>query len=152
MKPPQEALDLAIVSAALSPCGKSRRGVVVFDTNQRNLILAQGCNYLPIGRCNGSDICQATCAARCRHAEENATVDALVGIGTGGDVSGLEVVHIETIEGVPQSSGAPSCYHCSGFMLASGIAAVWLLHEHGWHQYEIEEFHRLSLEMHGMQP
>lgn len=153
MKPPQHVVALALAMANDSPCKKSQRGAVVFDPARDNEVLGLAFNGLPAGRCDGSDRCRSTCAARCQHAEARATIDAMSLAWTKSDQSRRpDMLHIKTVDGKPVASGSPSCYRCSGLMLDRGVAAVWLLHDSGWHRYEIEEFHRLSLETHGMQP
>lgn len=50
----------------------------------------------------------------------------------------------------PVPSGPPSCIECAKLMLAVGVHAVWLLHEHGWQRYPMEEFYRLTLKELGL--
>ncbi len=136
-EPPAEAIATAIRYSCLSRC-RSKRGAVTFlgDT-----VLTAGFNdrvapYV----CDGSLSCKAYCRVTAIHAEQA----ALVNVGT--NLRGCDLLHVKTVDGQLVPSGPPSCVQCSKLAVAFGIAAVWLYHPDGWRRYDVQEFHRLSVD------
>jgi len=141
----QEALKLATETASLSPCCKSKRGVVVWKPGEA-MPAAVGFNHPPKGfTCDGSRACRAHCNKLCLHAEE----DALLNVPEK-DVSEYELVHVKAVDGEAVASGEPSCWQCSRKMLDKGIKRVWLLHEDGLVPYTARTFHRMTLDYCGL--
>lgn len=143
----RDALDRAIDVGLLSPCAKSRRGVVIFHREEG--VVAVGCNHPPQPfACDGSAGCREHCGKVCVHAESAALHDlrrrSPIAQGP------LEMLHVKVVghEGVP--SGSPSCWQCSREVLEAGIATFWLLHEDGLHAYSAEDFHAATLRHHGL--
>ena len=72
--PPDEVVRLAVQAAQLSPCAKSKRGVIAWLPERPGLrplmrVLGEGHNAPPIGyRCDGSAKCRASCGKVCEHA------------------------------------------------------------------------------------
>lgn len=145
---PEAALDIAAKVAAIYPlCRKSQRGVTIFHPDSGDSIYAV--NGPPKGfRCDGSAACRASCRDVAVHAEARAILYA----GERGFQlrKGWELLHVKVADGALVPSGPPSCVRCSALILESGIAKVWLLHEDGLRAYHAVEFHRLSLEYHGL--
>ena len=135
--PPAHVILRAIAEGRDSPCGKSKRGVVIYDPHTTNSIV-RGRNAPALGVCGNDDVCRAACARICIHAEQ----DSLL---RGFDVVGADLVHVKVIDGVLVPSGGPSCVECSKLILAAGVDGVWLYHAEGWRRYSAEEFHRLTL-------
>lgn len=132
----------------MSPCAKSKRGVVVF--HRREGIVATGFNHPPQPfRCDGSEECRTHCNKVCVHAETAALHDLrrqLVPLRP----STLEMLHVKVVEGVAVASGPPSCWQCSREILVARVSLVWLLHEEGLRSYTAEEFHTLTLQHCGL--
>lgn len=139
MQPPSHIVDLAVEISVMSPC-RSKRGAVVFQPSNGNLV-SHGYNYKPRGfGCDGSEVCKQTCRTEAIHAEQQA-------LFAGGKwVEGSDLLHVRTIDGLVVPSGGPSCAQCSKLALVTGIVGVWLFHETGWRRYAIVEFHQLSIE------
>lgn len=136
-RPPQDAIDLAISTSALSPC-RSKRGAVIASPHVSGLVA--GFNYKPGSvECDGSAACKLRCGIEAVHAEQNALMRCLF-------PRGATMVHVKTEDGKLVPSGGPSCVECSKLMLHAGVEAMWLFHESGWRKYPMEDFHRLSLE------
>lgn len=144
-----DALRAAIMQAILSPCSKSKRGVVIF--NREFGPLGGGHNHPPRGfRCDGSEACRHACNKLCVHAEVAAMRHST-------RTSGMllfkdnELLHVKVgADGFAAPSGEPSCWQCSREILDHGIKTVWLLHatESGdtyLRSYSAEEFHELTL-------
>lgn len=143
-----QALQRAIEMAATRPlCQKSHRGVILFHPDREGCTLAV--NGPPAGfKCDGSTACRAACRDVAVHAEARAI---LGGLARGYRLrEGWQLLHVKVADGAPVPSGPPSCVRCSALILESGIAKVWLLHEDGLRAYDAVEFHRLSLEYHGL--
>jgi len=145
MTPPDWVIELAAREAARSPCAKSKRGVVMWVRGSQVAIL--GHNRPALGECEGSDRCRRDCARRCVHAEQMAL---LVGSETSADVEPLsdwDLLHLKVdSDGMPLSSGGPSCLECSKLILHAGIGGVWLLQQgQGWVRRTADEFHRVTL-------
>ena len=142
----QEVLQRAIQVGSRSPCRKSQRGVVLWRPSEG--VLGEGFNHLP-GRflCDGSKACRSGCSKLCVHAEMAALFDALK---QGHSVKGAEMLHVKVVNGVPVSSGPPSCWQCSRHLLEARIEGMWLLHEDGLCRSRVEEFHRMTLQHCGL--
>lgn len=138
-----DALKAAVELANLSPCSKSKRGVVIFN---RYRVLGRGYNHPPGPFiCAGDDACRAACGRICIHAEQAALLD----YEQGGDDTELLHVKVEGAQAVP--SGPPSCWQCSRLiLLVPDIQGVWLLHEAGLRRYSSIEFHRETLRTCGL--
>lgn len=149
-----QALQRAIEMAVTRPlCQKSHRGVILFHPDRDGCTLAV--NGPPRGfKCDGSPACRAACRDVAVHAEARAIMDALEhGTSLRDDLmgsAGWELLHVKVIDGAAVPSGPPSCVRCSALILEAGISKVWLLHEDGLKSYTAVEFHRLSLEHHGL--
>lgn len=136
LQPPTYIIQLAIEASQCSPC-RSKRGVAIFN---RSDLVTVGYNHKPSGfECDGSTTCKATCRVEAVHAEQAALLSA------DWRVLGAEMLHVKTVDGALVPSGGPSCVQCSKLILAAGIEAMWLYQNDGWHRYEADEFHRLSL-------
>lgn len=136
-----DALRDAVWVAGFSRCIKSQRGVVVFRRDSGRLTV--GSNFQPPPfNCDGSETCREACNRLCLHAETvaltNLDVDA---IGR----KGLEMLHVETVDGKAVPSGEPSCWQCSRMIAWIGIERMWLLHDDGLRSYTADEFHELTL-------
>lgn len=146
------ALRDATEFATLSPCQKSKRGVVIF-TNEG--LLSWGYNAQPFPfTCDGSAACRKNCNQLCVHAEmaallhlENPIFDRRSSVMRGLD---RELLHVKVVNGLPVASGPPSCLQCSRLILHCAIAKVWLLHEDGLRMYSAIDFHQKTLEHHGL--
>lgn len=137
----QDALIAATIAGQLSPCQKSKRGVVIFHREEG--VLGTGFNAQPGPfRCDGSEACRANCNKLCVHAEMAALHDAA---RQEHSLVGAEMLHIKVVDGLPVASGQPSCWQCSREVLASEIQWFWLLHDHGLERYSAEEFHEQTL-------
>lgn len=135
----ERLLPQAAAAAVRSPCAKSQRGVLIFRCD--GSIVATGHNAQPPPfTCDGSEACRAGCGKLCVHAE----VAALRGIGLARPAD-LHLLHVKVVHGVAVPSGPPSCWQCSREILATGIAAVWLLHEEGVCMYTSDHFHAQTL-------
>lgn len=143
---PEKALDVAVQAGGMSPCAKSKRGVVIWT--RVGGVYARGWNHPPEGfRCHGDDACRAACGKVAIHAEMDALINAhRVGIPVGGK----EMLHIKVVNGKAVPSGPPSCVHCSKHLIHAGLSGMWLLHEDGLKRYTVQEFHRLTLEHLGL--
>jgi deoxycytidylate deaminase len=139
---PAEALAYAVMIGSQSPCAKSKRGVVVFQTGgaMPAQFIASGCNGPPPPfTCDGSAACRANCGKVAIHAEDRAIR------GAGPLAEGADLLHVKVENGRAVASGGPSCWQCSRTVVDAGIEGVWLLHEDGLRRYEAAEFHRLTL-------
>ena len=128
----------------MSPCAKSKRGVVVWDTGGH--IVSGACNSPPPPfKCDGSSRCLANCGELCVHAETAALQNVPQGL------TNLHMLHVKVVNKAVVPSGYPSCHRCSSQMLAhSALCAMWLLHEEGLRRYDMKEFHLLSLRAKGL--
>jgi deoxycytidylate deaminase len=140
MTPPVNVVREAIRVARLSPCAKSKRGVVTFDDKG---IRASASNGPPPGfRCDGSDACRAACPKVAVHAEQRA-------LFLEERVYGEEMLHVKVFGGELVPGGGPSCPDCSKLILEAGIVAMWLYEHRGneavWVRYTAEDFHRRTL-------
>lgn len=115
----EEVLQEAASNAGLSPCVKSKRGVVIFD---QKTVYGYGYNHPPKGfTCDGSEECRANCGKICVHAEQDALIKA------GAYCSELEMLHVKLDEqGYAVAGGPPSCPDCSKLILDAGIKTMWL--------------------------
>lgn len=131
------AMEIATKVAAMSPCQKSQRGVVIFHRERG--VLATGFNHPPPGfRCDGV-VCRQHCDKVCIHAENEAL--ALLGAAA----QGAELLHMKVVDEVAVPTGGPSCWQCSREILNRGIGTVWLLHENGLARYSADRFHVITL-------
>lgn len=144
-----DALSHATAIARMSPCKKSKRGVLVFN---RRGPLGGGFNGPPPGFvCDGSPECRAACPKVCNHAEARALLEALSFARRSPTepldivLHGAELLHIKVVDGEPVPSGPPSCWQCSRLILDCGISKVWLVHADGLKSYTADEFHEATL-------
>lgn len=145
---PEQALERAVLMGARSPCAKSKRGVVIWDPEERDIMIG-ACNHPPTGFvCDGSEECRGHCSKVCVHAEVAAIVAAAKGDRSLG--SYMQMLHVKVVDEKAVPSGPPSCTDCSKYILQSGIGTMWLLHEDGLKSYTAEEFHELSLKHKGL--
>ncbi len=131
----------------LSPCAKSKRGVVIWHGNR---FLATGFNAPPEPFfCDGSAACRRDCGKICVHAEQAALLKCQYF-----PLIGASMAHVKMVDGKPVPSGGPSCPDCSKKILFSGVETMWLLEERPqldvgfvptWVPYTAFEFHRLTL-------
>lgn len=135
------ALSKAIEMSSYSLCGKSKRGVVIWNPFGNNWV--GGWNEPPdTFMCQEIDICEKYCGQLCVHAEQNALLKAGPHM-----VAPLELLHVKTVDGKAVPSGKPSCLECSKLILAVGvnIKVVWLLHVGGLQAYGAREFHEETM-------
>lgn len=140
-----DALVEAVEVGKLSPCMKSKRGVVLFHREEG--VVGKGFNHPPrTFRCDGSDACRENCARLCIHAEAAAFHNYTWKRHEAGvHVSELEMLHVKVVDGQSVASGPPSCWQCSPHVVEAGIKTFWLLHEDGLKPYEPVEFHEKTL-------
>ena len=143
--PPPNVVRAAIRIARVSPCAKSKRGVVTFDWVG---VRTTAHNAPPRGfTCDGSDACRASCSKVAVHAEQRALL--LDDIVAGEERLPKEMLHVKVVGGALVPSGGPSCPDCSKLILESGIVAMWLYElrdgQPTWIRYEAAEFHRQTL-------
>jgi len=139
-----DALKDAVDFAMLSPCQKSKRGVIIFNASA---VFAHGINGPPRPFvCTGDEACRAACGKISVHAEQRALMSYVPGRDTE-----AYLLHVKAEDGVAVPSGPPSCWQCSRLILDElTIRGVWLLHEDGLRLYTPYEFHRLTLEHCGL--
>lgn len=136
-KPPDHVIAMAVERAMLSPCAKSKRGVVIYEPrpdpeDDMVTIVATGHNGPPRPmRCDGSAECRRDCPKICMHAEERAIVainkDEWQRFGADGfDLRHLDLVHVKAEAGQLVPGGGPSCWQCSRTILDELIGGVWL--------------------------
>lgn len=141
-----EALGRAVGIGLLSPCAKSRRGVVLFHREEG--VVAAGFNHPPFPfACNGSSQCREHCNKICVHAEMSA-LHAFRRRRSPLAPADLEMLHVKVVGRQAVPSGNPSCWQCSREVLEAGIPTFWLLHEDGLRSYSAEEFHAATLRHH----
>jgi deoxycytidylate deaminase len=152
---PPHVVEYAVTRGARSPCGKSKRGAVVFDPYNGEII-SGGSNRLPDGVCAAAlpvvneaaaEACRRSCGTRCVHAEAKAILRTYPHDRAGRQ---LEIVHVKVVDGAAVASGPPSCVPCAALILEARIEAAWLLHEYGWIRYMAADFYRLSCEAKGL--
>lgn len=141
----EQIVDFAVACGAMSPCAKSKRGVVIMREN--GSVIGHGFNHPPAGRgCTGDDACRTACGQLCVHAE----MDALRSLDWR-HAGPLDVVHVKVVDGVLVPGGGPSCSSCARDMLDDGrVIAVWLFHTEGWRRYPIAEFYDLTMRACGL--
>lgn len=159
-EPPRQVIvDLAVESANLSPCKKSKRGAVLYIPYE--VVYGTGFNKPPGNLvCTGDKQCKVRCGKWCSHAESQAIKDAILhgaceqfcpkASPSKVDLSHYDLLHIKTVDGKPVPSGPPSCWQCAREVLETGIEGVWLLHEEGWTYYSGQEFHAKTMEYCGI--
>lgn len=149
MAPPEDMIELAVKTARLSPCAKSKRGVVVFGRDEEMVddvdAIANGFNGQPPPfECDGTFHCKKTCAKRCIHAEDRAIRQAVAVLVAGngrhlrsrqviveslslGDLRRYEAVHVKLdAHGDLTWGGGPSCWQCSRTVMDVNLGAFWL--------------------------
>lgn len=162
--PHASLIGQAVKTALMSPCMKSKRGVVIFRARPEIFRMADildvagtcglvyGFNHPPAGfQCERNDVCRAACSKVAVHAEQH----ALVRLREVGALRGrVEALHVKVVDGVLVAGGGPSCVECSKLLLEAGVSAMWLYEARPegdtWVRYEMERFHFLSLEAHGL--
>lgn len=129
----------AVDWAKMSPCAKSKRGVVILQVD--GTVAGCGFNHPPDGlRCTGDDACRAACGKICVHAEMMALRNA------GASAGPLELVHVKVVDGELVPGGGPSCSPCARDLLDDGrVVAVWLFHVDGWRRYGLADFYALTI-------
>lgn len=142
-RPPSGAIYVATVAAKESTCAKSKRGVAIVAANGTVPVMAANGPPAPF-KCDGSVACRAACNRVAVHAEERAIIKH------GLALPGTQLVHVKVVDRRIVPSGPPSCWQCSRMIVGAGIETVWLYHHDGWRAYSAEEFHRLTLEHHGL--
>jgi hypothetical protein len=177
--PPDRYIDIAIATAGLSPCAKSKRGAVVFDPLSRGEGIGEwpmpiGVGYngqphipgVPESPCDGSAECRRDCAKICEHAEARAIREACLSWKTKTlavhkslgirPLQLYELVHVKVVGGHLVPGGPPSCWQCSREILSIGLAAVWLYLDEPsaprWRRYTANEFHGETLHNAGLHP
>lgn len=142
--PPDYVIEVARRVGALSPCAKSKRGVVLFNQERADrvnnatgiepaseierfrdefVIVSRGFNGPPVGfGCANTGACRSNCAAVCMHAEQRAILTA---VGAD-DVADLELVHVKVMDGAVVAGGPPSCLQCSRLVVEVALRGVWL--------------------------
>lgn len=137
-------LSIAVDVAKGSPCAKSRRGVVIFDSLGH--VVGRGFNSPPCGwTCARTEECRANCRNICVHAEQAAILDA------GRIVLGMQMLHIEIDDaGHPLTADkGPTCLECAKLILAAGIKTMWLYQQNegtrGLTPYPGFDFHLQTL-------
>lgn len=162
--PPASLIEAAVKAALMSPCMKSKRGVVIFRARPEIFRRADvlddagtcafiyGFNHPPARfTCAGDEACRAACSKVAVHAEQH----ALVRLREVGSLRGrVEALHVKVVDGALVAGGGPSCVECSKLLLEAGVSAMWLYEARPdggvWIRYEMERFHFLSLEAHGL--
>lgn len=149
-----EAASVAVQWARMSPCAKSKRGVVIFHPGTGE-IRGRGYNAQPgLYACTGDDACRAACGKRCVHAEVRAIRDAIAHRATWSPMPtllpGLEALHVKIgDDGELVASGGPRCASCSREVLDVGIAGFWL-YDGLWQRWDARAFHEESLRASGI--
>ncbi len=161
-QPPDYVIEEARRAGAESPCAKSKRGVVLFDSGLHaarvranvqlgravidSIVISSGFNGPPEGfTCSGTMMCKSHCRDVCVHAEARAilavnTVDQTYLVRMTNMVrqwrfplAGLDLVHVKVVDGAAVSGGPPSCLQCSTLIVEVGLRGVWLLEAQRWH-------------------
>ncbi len=118
----QQALMLATITGKVSPCAKSKRGVVIFHPDKTDFYSANNSPPYPF-YCNGSAECIAACGNVAVHAEQRAIGLALQRENLS---EGWQMVHAKVVNGELVAGGQPSCIQCSKIILECGITKMWL--------------------------
>lgn len=154
-----DAMAAAIAAGACSPCAKSKRGVVIFNSKG---VISIGYNHPPEPmRCDGSEACRASCRYLCIHAEEDAMQHIIVlssqerlrvcsnwqgRIGYMDPATPLQLLHVKVEDGKAVPSQGPSCWQCSRTILGTQkISQVWLMLDDGLCSYTPLDFHEQTL-------
>lgn len=143
--PDPRYIEMATEMGAMSPCEKSRRGVVIWfvgwPPGTPDAVVDH--NRPASGDCDGSEACRAACSKICIHAEQGAIFSALHLIHDDrARLRGAELLHVKVVDGAPVPGGPPSCVDCSKLILESGISGVWLWEvERGWVRRDAYTFH-----------
>jgi hypothetical protein len=137
------ALEKAIEIARLSPCAKSKRGVIAWHPLFGNWVKAF--NSPPeMFPCSGSQLCKSMCSDIAIHAEERAMF-RFISMYPSFNRDEVELLHIKVIGGEPVASKEPSCLRCSTRLLDFEFKGIWLLEDSGLKFYEADEFHRATI-------
>lgn len=144
-----EALKYAVEQARLSPCIKSKRGVIIWDDVN---IHGLGFNSPPDGFiCQKNALCRQNCSKYCIHAEQAAILNSRGVEETEGVFGTVNMLHVKILNNEAVSSGGPSCIDCSKLILGSKfIEIMWLLENRGdgdkLYSYTAKEFHTITME------
>ncbi len=144
-------IPAAVRMASISPCAKSKRGVVIIqDARNGPTIRATGYNAPPTGfACDGSEACRAACGKVCNHAEAAAIYDLTANRQLPHE--SLHMLHVKAVDGIAVASGPPSCWQCSRMIVDCNlIEKMWLLHTVAGGSivpvaYTPDEFHEQTL-------
>lgn len=159
-QPDQYMIDSALREAAKSPC-RSKRGVVLFNMTT-GAFRGSGHNGPPaMLPCPGREKCAGNCGKRSVHAEVRALRDAEV-YGRHHDLSDIDRIHVELVDGGVKPCGGSSCWQCAREILDVGfVKGVWLYErmpqDDGselklWNRYSAERFYATTLRNCGMEP
>ncbi len=139
----------AVGMARLSPCGKSKRGAVVFRGER---ILGRGFNAPTPPHCCLPERCSLFCRSFAVHAERNACYEAL---SKGFDLTGASILHIKIKNHQIVPVDEASCLDCSSYLMilkrdGMPLRELILMHEDEgdsrvYKAHTIEEFFQNSL-------
>lgn len=171
LEPPANVVAEAVRIGAESPCAKSKRGVVIWLSDQdlshlagcldgvRYVVEACAHNARPDGPCDGSDACRRDCGKVAVHAEEAAILkcadlrswaEEWFRNGHRKQIV-VEMLHVKVVDGQAVPGGPPSCWQCSRLILAAKVDYMWLLEDgRGWVRRTAEDFHRETLQNCGL--
>ena len=157
-EPPTEVITLAVGMARMSPCAKSKRGVVAYSDAQAPhlspIILGLGYNHPALGICDGSPECKRDCAKLCTHAEAAAVREAMERAPSRSMDSEhpIYLVHVKVVQSYMVPGGGPSCWQCSKLIIDhTAIRGVWLYEttvsapDPEWKFYTSGDFHIATL-------
>lgn len=119
------------MAAGHGQCLKTKRGAVIIDSEGEILSIGsiRDCPRR-FDECFNTKDFNCTCV----HAEEDA-LSAVINIPPGS-----KMIHLKfNEEGEPVPSARRFCPKCVGLMRARGIEQLWLYHEDGWEEHNIEE-------------
>lgn len=169
--PPVWAIIAAADAARVSPCQKSKRGVVayrLYDHKDADKHYAApghphwfGFNGPPLrrgidggfmmhtdkGACDGSAACRSVCGQRCVHAEQRCIIGSAFAIEP---AYNRVLVHVKVTDKRVVAGKGPSCAECSKLVSDSGVEGIWLFEDRGgdppvWRYYNCFEFHEQTL-------
>lgn len=127
--------------AKRSPCKRSKRGVVLVDSEVWTPV-SYGWNHPPC-----PFVCRGYCGHSCKEDVIHAEMDALIRLGEmrlSTQNKNLTLILAKMKEGRLFPSDLPSCKDCSKYLLQANFEGVWLYHVGGWKFYPMLEFHELS--------
>ncbi len=134
--------DLALKLAGHSPCVNDKRGVVIVYNSR---VIGKGLNAPPEGFKCEPEYCKPICKTYVIHAEMNAIFDAIKK-GYFRYLKGSRLYHARAENEQLANSRKPRCADCSKHILEIGISEIVLKHEEGYTLYDVNEFHKLSLD------